>query len=488
MAEASPNKFHNKGNKFITANDKFTAKELEDYISESILKEDFLPNTKFIMLAGVHHSKNKDGKVDLGRTNYKLLEGYEHDVFSNLYELRDATDNLIWDKMKFDDELITLASEEKLDMKTFVCTYHLSEFSKRKLTRLNIELLKETRPVCIIFASSFSHKSPIIDVLETEGVLITLEGIYDQEKIRKGPSTSTDQSTFELDENFRGILSSDRQIKATGVANKFHKSLKERLKLKFSKVMKIKNKRETKEVLGKGLKMEKGEIMDSDPPTLELDEEFRGLLSSSRTIKDTSVSDKFHNENSNFITATVEINANQLETHLKERIQNGDFFPNTKFVVVAGSHHGVNSDREVVPGMTDYTLLQGFEYKVFNNLYKLKDADGNSVWEKMNFSYELVTMACLKVNGDEYELSKRSEQKLSNLAKDLCDQINPICVIFASCHSFQSPIKDFLIEKGVLAAIDISKDRGEISGGRIFSFDEDQKELNDILREVNLYL
>ena len=412
MAEASSleAKFHNKNNQFITAKDKITADELEEYLKECILNGDFEPNTKFFLLGGVDHSKNKDGQVVLGGTDYRLLEDFEHKLFSNLYEIKDCDGDLIWDKMNFDDELITLASVEEFDMKTFVSVYHLSEFSMRKLTQMAKDLQKETRPACIIFASSYSDESPIIEFMKNEGVLDTQEA--------------------------------------------------------------------SKENCGENIQEE------GPSSTFELDEKFRGLLSSNRTIQETSVSDKFHNENSNFITATVEINANQLETHIKERILNGDFFPNTKFVVIAGSHHGVNYSGEVIPGGTDYKLLQGFEYKVFNNLYQIKDSEGNRIWEKMNFSYELVTLACSTVDGEEFDLSKRSERKLTKLAKDLCDQTNPICVVFASCYSFQSPIKDFLIEKGVLAAIDISKDRGEISGGRIFAFDEDQKELNDLLREV----
>ena len=368
---------------------------------------DFQPYTKFILLAGVNHSKNKDGKVVLGGTDYGLLEDFEHKLFSNLYEIKDSSGDLIWDKMNFDDELVTLATYENFDMKTFASSYHLSDFSKRKLTQLAKDMKKEIRPTCIIFASSYSHESPIVEFIKKVGVFDALQGNKDEENIEQGPSSNC-----------------------------------------------------------------------------ELDDQFRELLSSNRTIQDTTVSDKFHNENSNFITATVEINAYQLETHIKERILNGDFFPNTKFVVIAGSHHGLNYSGEVVPGMTDYKLLQGFEYKVFNNLYKIKDSEGNNIWEKMNFSYELVTLACSTIDQKEFDLSKRSERKLTKLAKDLCDQTNPICVVFASCYSFQSPIKDFLIEKGVLAAIDISKDRGEISGGRVFAFDEDQKELNDHLREV----
>ena len=39
-----------------------------------------------------------------------------------------------------------------------------------------------------------------------------------------------------------------------------------------------------------------------------------------------NVSKKFHSENNNFITATDEINANELETYIKERIRKGVFF------------------------------------------------------------------------------------------------------------------------------------------------------------------
>ena len=107
-----------------------------------------------------------------------------------------------------------------------------------------------------------------------------------------------------------------------------------------------------------------------------------------------NVSKKFHSENNNFITATDEINANELETYIKERIRKGDFLPNTKFVLVAGSHHYINTKGEVVLGKTDYVLLQGFEQKLFSNLQKMKDDEGNSIWDKMNFSEQLVTIAC----------------------------------------------------------------------------------------------
>ena len=207
-----------------------------------------------------------------------------------------------------------------------------------------------------------------------------------------------------------------------------------------------------------------------------------------------NVSSKFHQENSIFITATDEINASEVENHIKERILKGDFLPNTKFIMVAGIHHEKpdRTDGMAKVDRTDYVLLQGFEHKVFSNLSKLKDKDGNNIWEKMNFDDELVTIACdehpnLKKPPYKttYELSERSQKKLTRLCNDLCNQTRPFCVVFASCYSYQSPIREFMIEKGLLAAIDICKDRWEITGGRIFKLDKDQKEINDELTKVS---
>ena len=157
-----------------------------------------------------------------------------------------------------------------------------------------------------------------------------------------------------------------------------------------------------------------------------------------------TVSSKFHQDNSIFITATDEINASEVETYMKERILKGDFLANTKFVMVAGSHHGMKTDGEVVIGKTDYILLQGFEHKVFSNLSKLKHKDENNIWDEMNFDDELVTIACDEHLNFQppfettYELSERSQKKLTKLCDDLCNQTRPFCVVFASCYSYLS--------------------------------------------------
>ena len=100
---------------------------------------------------------------------------------------------------------------------------------------------------------------------------------------------------------------------------------------------------------------------------------------------------KFHCESNTFITTTDEINASELQDYLTYRILNGDFFENTTFCTVAGIHHGKDHDGKVIPGMTDYALLQGFDYKVFNALRNLKnEKTGKKIWNEMNFRKEII--------------------------------------------------------------------------------------------------
>ena len=203
--------------------------------------------------------------------------------------------------------------------------------------------------------------------------------------------------------------------------------------------------------------------------------------------------DKFHCESNSFITTTDEINATELQEYLTYRIKKGDFFQDTTFCTVAGIHHGLDSKGNIVPGKTDYALLQGFDYKVFNGLRRLKNEEsGGLFWKEKNFKKEIIPITCeedfsLKPPFTiDYKLSESSQDDLKDLAKKLVEQTKPYVVIFASCFSYQSEIRDVLVENGVLATLDITNDRGKISGGRLFALDKVQKEIHNELREVNM--
>ena len=201
---------------------------------------------------------------------------------------------------------------------------------------------------------------------------------------------------------------------------------------------------------------------------------------------------KFHSECNSFITTTDEINATEVQDYLIYRIKNGHFFENTTFCTIAGIHHGLDGEGKVVPGKTDFALLQGFDYKVFTTLRNMKDeVTGKLVWDEMKFKKEVIPIACEENPSFQppfeikYSLSDSSKADLKDLAKKLVKQVEPYVVIFASCFSYQSTIRDFLVEQGVLANLDITNDRGKISGGRLFALDKVQREVHDELREVS---
>ena len=77
--------------------------------------------------------------------------------------------------MNFNDDLVTVARTEDFDMKTFQMTYHLSNLSKQKLTKLARVLRNESIPVHVIFACSYSYFSPSKDFLKDEGVEPTID-------------------------------------------------------------------------------------------------------------------------------------------------------------------------------------------------------------------------------------------------------------------------------------------------------------------------
>ena len=85
-----------------------------------------------------------------------------------------------------------------------------------------------------------------------------------------------------------------------------------------------------------------------------------------------------------------------------------------------------------------------------------------------------------------FRLSKFSEIEIKNLAKDLCNQKEPSALLFASCYSMHSNIRDILSANGVMAALNISKDRGEVSDGRAFQLDDQQNQIINRFRDVHI--
>ena len=196
-----------------------------------------------------------------------------------------------------------------------------------------------------------------------------------------------------------------------------------------------------------------------------------------------SSKNKFRLENNVFVSATEEINASELQAYMFNLVKEGLLPSGTTFYMIGGIHHGTTIDGKVIEGQTDFTLLHGFYHQVYNNLTQLE------VWDKMNYDYVLVPITCsAKVDHttwtESYALSNISRRELSRLARKLRKGKKPSLVIFASCFSYNSNIKDYLFSKGAMASLSISHDKGKVTEGKLFALYEDQQNVVKEFAEV----
>ena len=196
-----------------------------------------------------------------------------------------------------------------------------------------------------------------------------------------------------------------------------------------------------------------------------------------------------HSQNNHFISFTEEVNATHITEYMLPRIKRKEFKPGTHFILVAGTHHG-KVQGKVELGSTDFVLLQGFYHKLFTVLLECSDEEtGESIWEQMDYSREIIPNSAtenfnMKTFETTYDLSHLSQNDLKCLAKRLRESTTPNVIIFASCFSFESEIRELLIANGILASLNISKDRGDVSEGRVFALNDQQSEIIDLIVKV----
>ena len=68
---------HNQNNHFISFTEEVNATHITEYMLPRIKRKEFKPGTHFILVAGTHHGKVQ-GKVQLGSTDFVLLQGFYH--------------------------------------------------------------------------------------------------------------------------------------------------------------------------------------------------------------------------------------------------------------------------------------------------------------------------------------------------------------------------------------------------------------------------
>ena len=157
----------------------------------------------------------------------------------------------------------------------------------------------------------------------------------------------------------------------------------------------------------------------------------------------------------------------------------------------------IGPDEIGTPGATDTKLLHNFHFALFRNLKNFcgdlecsnckkgkTEPCKNSIWKDMKYELNVIQLYTEKQTDKTYKLSDYSKDDLIKLSKELRKANHSSALIFASCFTFYSEIKELMIANGVLAALNISKDRGEISEGKAYQLDEQQQEIIDTVIEV----
>ena len=209
---------------------------------------------------------------------------------------------------------------------------------------------------------------------------------------------------------------------------------------------------------------------------------------------------KFESYNKIFIAAIDSVIYFDLLKFLKPRLQRPNLvFPKgTIFHLLAGLHHEPSSKEHGQPGKTDPSLLSQFHHTLLKYIQNICGFDDctqcqklitmkpckKSIWKDMDYqlkSIHLETVSGFDQDHESYELSTESRKNLEALSKELRNQTkdnaNPSALIFASCYSLYSNITDILRTNGILAIMNISKDKGEVSEGKAFHLDVDKRRI-----------
>ena len=212
---------------------------------------------------------------------------------------------------------------------------------------------------------------------------------------------------------------------------------------------------------------------------------------------------KVTNVNEIFIASVTAINYIDLRKYLRPKLsRDAKVFPKkTVFYLLSGIHHGNGG----VIGHSDSSLNSQFQtlFKIMSNFCgyldckECKSIRGKpcssklSVWKEMDYDFKIIPLDTIAkfsndLKDETFVLSERSEKDLMNLSKELTVQTRPSALIFASCHSLYSSITDILRSNGIIATMNISKDLGEVTEGKVFHLDDQQREVLSIVQDVSL--
>ena len=189
-------KFNSERNVIITTKDKITAPNVEKYIKDNL--KNFPQGSKFILFCGHHHKKNTDGSVQTAHGESKIVSDYSS-MFDNIikeYEKCECTQTNcdqcekhgFWLEKKFKMGVVfplftisddSQASEECMLENECKCGKNCKKFVLNEASKNSIEMIRDNMmtsdcPNVLIFASCYSQKSEINNLMKASGLYSAL--------------------------------------------------------------------------------------------------------------------------------------------------------------------------------------------------------------------------------------------------------------------------------------------------------------------------
>ena len=153
-------------------------------------------------------------------------------------------------------------------------------------------------------------------------------------------------------------------------------------------------------------------------------------------------------------------------SEVKTNPNNPFFLKGTTFWTFTGTH-GKSDGKQGNPagkGMDEHDNVIG----------KIED-DFKDIIETMHYTFEPVEYI-----GRPYGTSginSRQKRRLDKILKDFKDQNCPNVLILAFCFSTKNELKHFMYQHGILSFATLKNERGEITDGKMFLLDKEQKDL-----------
>ena len=210
-------------------------------------------------------------------------------------------------------------------------------------------------------------------------------------------------------------------------------------------------------------------------------------------MKRSNIEVKTFNYRNTIITFKAEIRSTEVETYLKRHLN--DFYKNSRFTILCGVHTSPTGELSCSDSkfVADYqsmfdNIISDYENKCEKKCDHCQQCQKFLQWEKKQFHMGTVMPIFSKVNIEgKYVLLKSSVNSIKKTFEDLIKTEEPHIFVFATCFSHYSEINHLLYSCGLFSALTISKEHGDITCGKIFKLNEEQKSLlKEVTRNYNI--